>query len=206
MTNKVITISRAFGSGGRTIGREVAKRLGIPCYDKELVDKVAEESGFHADFIEEAGEYAPVTNSFLFNIAVSPNPMAMMGSMSMSDKLFVTQTNVIRKYADQGPCVIIGRCADYILRDREDCLHVFIHSDMEHRAKRIVELYGETKQTPQKRLIDKDNKRKVYYKHYTGRNWGEAQNYHLSLNSGLIGVDKCVDFIVDIAKIYENEG
>ncbi len=205
MTNKIITISRAFGSGGRTIGREVAKRLGIPCYDKELVDKVAEESGFHADFIEEAGEYAPVTNSFLFNIAVSPNPMAMMGSMSMSDKLFVTQTNVIRSYADQGPCVIIGRCADYILRDREDCLHVFIHSDMEHRAKRIVELYGETKQTPQKRLIDKDNKRKVYYKHYTGRNWGEAQNYHLSLNSGLIGVDKCVDFIVDIAKIYENE-
>lgn len=206
MTNKIITISRAFGSGGRTIGREVAKRLGIPCYDKELVDKVAEESGFHADFIEEAGEYAPVTNSFLFNIAVSPNPMAMMGSMSMSDKLFVTQTNVIRSYADQGPCVIIGRCADYILRDREDCLHVFIHSDMEHRAKRIVELYGETKQTPQKRLIDKDNKRKVYYKHYTGRNWGEAQNYHLSLNSGLIGVDKCVDFIVDIAKIYEHDG
>ena len=205
MTNKIITISRAFGSGGRTIGREVAKRLGIPCYDKELVDKVAEESGFHADFIEEAGEYAPVTNSFLFNIAVSPNPMAMMGSMSMSDKLFVTQTNVIRGYADQGPCVIIGRCADYILRDRDDCLHVFIHTDMEHRAKRIVELYGETKQTPQKRLIDKDNKRKVYYKHYTGRNWGEAQNYHLSLNSGLIGVDKCVDFIVDIAKIYENE-
>ena len=206
MTNKIITISRAFGSGGRTIGREVAKRLGIPCYDKELVDKVAEESGFHADFIEEAGEYAPVTNSFLFNIAVSPNPMAMMGSMSMSDKLFVTQTNVIRGYADQGPCVIIGRCADYILRDRDDCLHVFIHSDMEHRAKRIVELYGETKQTPQKRLIDKDNKRKVYYKHYTGRNWGEAQNYHLSLNSGLIGVDKCVDFIVDIAKIYEHDG
>ena len=206
MTKKIITISRAFGSGGRTIGREVAKRLGIPCYDKELVDKVAEESGFHADFIEEAGEYAPVTNSFLFNIAVSPNPMAMMGSMSMSDKLFVCQTNVIRQYAEQGPCVIIGRCADYILRDHEDALHVFIHSDMEHRAKRIVELYGETKQTPQKRLIDKDNKRKVYYRHYTGRNWGEAQNYHVSLNSGLIGVEKCVDFIVDIAKIYENEG
>ena len=204
MTNKVITISRAFGSGGRTIGREVAKRLNIPCYDKELVDKVAEESGFHADFIAEAGEYAPVSNSFLFSLATSPNPMAMMGSMSMSDKLFVTQSNVIRQYAEQGPCVIIGRCADYILRDMENCLHVFIHSDMEHRAKRIVELYGETKQTPQKRLTEKDNKRKIYYKHYTGRNWGEAQNYHLALNSGLIGVDKCVDFIVDIAKLYND--
>ena len=205
MTKKIITISRAFGSGGRTIGREVAKRLGIPCYDKELVDKVAEESGFHADFIKEAGEYAPVTNSFLFNIAVSSNPMSMMHSMSMADQLFVCQSNVIRKLADEGPCVIIGRCADYILREREDCLHVFIHSDMEHRAERIVERYGETKQTPKKRLTDKDNKRRVYYKHYTNRNWGEAQNYHLSLNSGLIGVDKCVDIIVDIAKIVDEE-
>ena len=205
MTKKIITISRAFGSGGRTIGKAVAEKLGIPCYDKELVDKVAEESGFHADFIEEAGEYAPVTNSFLFNIAVSSNPMSMMHSMSMADQLFVCQSNVIRKLADEGPCVIIGRCADYILRDRKDCLHVFSHSDMEHRAERIVERYGETKQTPKKRLTDKDNKRRVYYKHYTNRNWGEAQNYHLSLNSGLIGVDKCVDIIVDIAKIVDQE-
>ena len=203
MTKKIITISRAFGSGGRTIGKEVAKRLNIPYYDKELVDKVAEESGFHADFIEEAGEYAPVTSSFLFNIAVSPNPMAMMGTMSMADQLFVCQTNVIRRLADEGPCVIIGRCADYILREREDCLHVFVHADMEHRAERIVRLYGETKQSPQKRLTDKDNKRKVYYRHYTTRNWGEAQNYHLSLNSGLIGVEKCVDIIVDVAKLYD---
>ena len=205
MTKKIITISRAFGSGGRTIGKAVAERLGIPCYDKELVDKVAEESGFHADFIEEAGEYAPVTNSFLFNIAVSPNPMSMMNHMSMADQLFVCQTNVIRRLADEGPCVIIGRCADYILKDREDCLHVFIHSDMEHLAERIVRLYGETKQTPQKRLTDKDNKRRVYYRHYTNRNWGEAQNYHVSLNSGLVGIDKCVDFIVDLAKMYEEE-
>ena len=205
MTNKIITISRAFGSGGHTIGKAVAERLGIPCYDKELVDRVAEESGFHADFIEEAGEYAPVTNSFLFNIAVSSNPMAMMHSMSMADQLFVCQTNVIRKLADEGPCVIIGRCADYILRDREDCLHVFIHADMEHRAKHIVEKYGQTKQTPKKRLTDKDNKRKIYYKHYTNRNWGEAQNYHLSLNSGLIGEDKCVDIIVDVANIVTDQ-
>ncbi len=202
MTKKIITISRAFGSGGHTVGKEVAQRLGIPCYDKELVDAVAKESGFHADFIKEAGEYAPVTSSFLFNIAVSPNPMSMMNTMSMADQLFVCQTNVIRKLADKGPCVIVGRCADYILRDREDCLHVFIHADMEHRAERIVRLYGQTRQTPEKRLNDKDNKRRVYYKHYTNRNWGEAQNYHVSLNSGLIGIDKCVDIIVDIANMY----
>jgi len=204
MTKKIITISRAFGSGGRTIGKAVAARLGIPYYDKELVDAVAKESGFHADFIEEAGEYAPVSSSFLFNLAVSPNPMNMVNGMSMADRLFVCQSNVIRELADKGPCVIIGRCADYILRDREDCLHVFIHADTKSRAERIVRLYGQTKQSPEKRLSDKDNKRRVYYKHYTNRNWGEAQNYHVSLNSGLVGVEKCVDIIVDIANMYQD--
>ncbi len=203
MTKNIITISRAFGSGGHTIGQEVAKRLNIPCYDKALVDRVARESGFHADFIEEAGEYAPISNSFLFNLVVSPNPVATMNSMSMSDQLFIYQSKIIRDLAEEGPCVIVGRCADYILRDREDALHVFIHADMEHRAKRIVEKYGQTKQTPEKRLTEKDNKRRIYYRHYTNRNWGEAQNYHLSLNSGLIGIDKCADIIVDVAKMYK---
>ena len=203
MTKQIITISRAFGSGGHTIGQEVAKRLGIPFYDKELVDEVAKQSGFHADFIKEAGEYAPVSSSFLFSIAVSPNPLSTMHTMSMADQLFVYQTNVIRNLAEKGPCVIVGRCADYILRDREDALHVFIHADMAYRAERIVRLYGETKQTPDKRLAEKDNKRKVYYKHYTNRNWGDAQNYHLCLNSGLIGIDKCTDIIVDVAQMYE---
>ena len=203
MTKQIITISRAFGSGGHTIGQEVAKRLGIPFYDKELVDEVAKQSGFHADFIKEAGEYAPVSSSFLFSIAVSPNPLSTMHTMSMADHLFVYQTNVIRNLAEKGPCVIVGRCADYILREREDALHVFIHADMAYRAERIVRLYGETKQTPDKRLAEKDNKRKVYYKHYTNRNWGDAQNYHLCLNSGLIGIDKCTDIIVDVAQMYE---
>ena len=203
MTKQIITISRAFGSGGHTIGQEVAKRLGVPFYDKELVDEVAKQSGFHADFIKEAGEYAPVSSSFLFSIAVSPNPLSTMHTMSMADQLFVYQTNVIRNLAEKGPCVIVGSCADYILREREDALHVFIHADMAYRAERIVRLYGETKQTPDKRLAEKDNKRKVYYKHYTNRNWGDAQNYHLCLNSGLIGIDKCTDIIVDVAQMYE---
>ena len=151
----------------RSIGKEVAQRLGIPFYDKELVEAVAKESGFHADFIEEAGGIAPVTSSFLFSIAVSPNPMNMMHTMSMADQLFVYQTNVIRSLADKGPCVIVGRCADYILRGSHRRLHVFIHADMAHRAERIVRLYGETKQSPEKRLNDKDSKRKIYYKHYT---------------------------------------
>ena len=203
MEKTIITIARQYGSGGRTVGKMLAKRLGIPFYDKELVDEVAKQSGFHADFIKEAGEYAPVSSSFLFSIAVSPNPLSTMHTMSMADQLFVYQTNVIRNLAEKGPCVIVGRCADYILREREDALHVFIHADMAYRAERIVRLYGETKQTPDKRLAEKDNKRKVYYKHYTNRNWGDAQNYHLCLNSGLIGIDKCTDIIVDVARMYE---
>lgn len=201
MTDKVITISRQFGSGGRTIGKELAERLGVPYYDKELVDAVAKESGFSHEFIEEIGEYASVTSSFLFNIAVSSHPMGLVDSMSVSDKLYVYQTNVIRDLADKGPCVIVGRCADFILKDRPNCLHAFIHADYDFRAKRIVELYGETKQTPEKRLQDKDSKRKVYYRHYTNRVWGEAQNYDICLDAGKLGIERCVDILTDIAEM-----
>ena len=201
MTNKVITISRQFGTGGRTIGKAVAKRLGIPYYDKELVDAVAKESGFSHEFIEEIGEYASVTSSFLFNIAVSAHPMGLVDSMSVSDKLYVCQTNVIKDLAEKGPCVIVGRCSDYILKDRPNTLHIFIHADMEFRKARIVERYGETNQSPEKRLKDKDSKRKVYYKHYTNRNWGEADNYDICLDAGALGIDKCVDIICDVAEM-----
>lgn len=201
MTNQVITISRQFGSGGRTIGKMVAEKLQIPYYDKELVDAVAKESGFSHEFIEEIGEYASVTSSFLFNIAVSAHPMGLVDTMSVSDKLYVCQTNVIRDLASKGPCVIVGRCADYILKDQPDTLHVFIHADMEHRKERIVRLYGETKQTPEKRLQDKDAKRKTYYRHYTNAVWGDAQNYDLCLDSGSLGVEKCADIICDVAEM-----
>ena len=123
-----------------------------------------------------------------------PIPIMLLSLSSLE-----TETNVIRDLAAKGPCVIVGRCADFILKDRPDTLHIFIHSDMEHRAERIVRLYGETKQTPQKRLQEKDSKRKVYYKHYTNCNWGEAENYDLCLDSGTLGVDKCADIICDVA-------
>jgi len=198
MTNKVITISRQFGSGGRTIGKKVAEKLGIPYYDKELVDQVAKESGFSHEFIEEIGEYASVTSSFLFNIAVSAHPMGLIDTMSVSDKLYVCQTNVIRDLAEKGPCVIVGRCADYILQDTADCLKVFIHADMAFRAKRIVEVYGEREQSPEERLKDKDKRRSAYHRFYTNMKWGHAQNYHLTLDSGAIGIDKCVDIIAEL--------
>ena len=136
----MITISRQFGSGGRTIGKKVAEKLRIPYYDKELVDQVARKAASRTSSSEEIGEYASVTSSFLFNIAVSAHPMGLIDTMSVSDKLYVCQTNVIRDLAAKGSGVIVGRCADFILKDRPDTLHIFIHSDMEHRAERIVRL------------------------------------------------------------------
>lgn len=194
----IITISREFGSGGRTIGKLVADRLGYQFYDRELVNKVAERSGFSPEFIEESGEYASARSSLLFAMATAGQYSA--DGLSMHDRLYIEQTRFIEELAEQGRCVIVGRCADYILREHKDCLHVFIHADMASRAKRIVERYGEKDKSPEKRLAEKDQKRRVYYKNYTGRNWGQAQNYDLCLNSGVLGEEVCVELIVAACK------
>lgn len=194
----VITISREFGSGGRTIGRQLADRLGYRFYDRELVDEVAKRSGFSPEFIEENGEYANAKSSLLFYLATARQYTAE--NLSTNDQLYVFQTKLIEELAESGRCVIVGRCADYILRERTVCLHVFICADMESRAKRIVERYGENKKSPEKRLNEKDQKRKVYYRNYTGRLWGQAQNYDLCLNSGVLGIDTCVDLIEAAAR------
>ena len=194
----IITISREFGSGGRSIGRLVAEKLGYQFYDSEIVNKVAERSGFAPEFIEESGEYASARSSLLFAIATA-NQYTVDG-LSMHDKLYIEQTRIIEELAQEGNCVIVGRCADYILRERKDCLHVFIHADMESRARHIVERYGMREASPEKRLADKDQKRKVYYRNYTGRNWGQAQNYDICLNSGVLGENACAEIIVQAVR------
>ena len=199
MEVKIITISREFGSGGRSIGREVADRLGIPFYDKELVEQVALESGFAPQFIEEHGEHAPSRSRLAYAFSHQGIP-GLMNGMSTADFLWSIQCNVIMQLAEKGPCVIVGRNADYILKDRQDCLDVFIHADMDFRADRIVRLYGESEKSLESRLNEKDKRRMVNYQHYTGRTWGQATNYDLCLNSGKLGIDKCVDMIVDIVK------
>ena len=191
--NRVITISRQFGSGGRTIGRQVAEKLGIPCYDQELIEKLAEKSGFTPDYIKERGEYAE-RGGWLAN-ALSGR---VSGGMNNQDHIWIAQRELILELAAQGPCVIVGRCADYILRDHADCLNVFIHADMQQRAERIVKMYGERTDSPEKRLRDKDKRRKAYYQFYTDAQWGLAENYHLALDSGKLGLDKCVDMITQV--------
>lgn len=197
MSKNIITISRQFGSGGRTVGRRLAERLGVPFYDKELVKQVADETGFDTSFIEENGEFSP--SKSIFSFAMSQGIPCMQNGLSMSDFIFCIQRQVILKLAEQ-PCVIVGRGADYILRERDDCFNVFIHADMQSRAERIVRLYGESEKKPEQRLADKDKKRKIYYKHYTDREWGDAKNYDMCLNSGKIGIEKCVELILDAIK------
>ena len=191
MKNRVITISREFGSGGRTIGKKTAEKLNIPCYDSELIQKIAAESGFNEEYIKEAGEYAP--GGFLSS-ALSHRGIAITNE----DYIWENQCRTITDLAQQGPCVIVGRCADYILRDKADCLKVFIHADLDFRAKRIVEVYGEREQSPQQRLKDKDKRRAAYHRFYTDMKWGHAQNYDLTLNSGTLGIDRCVDIITQL--------
>lgn len=187
MKNRVVTISWEFGSGGRTIGRRLAEELGIPCYDAELIQQLARESGFSEDYIWDAGEYAPGGYlSLLSNRAFA---------LTNEDVLWELQYKVITDLAEKGPCVIVGRCADYILRDTADCLKVFIHADMDFRAKRIVEVYEEREQSPEQRLKDKDKRRAAYHRFYTNMKWGHAQNYHICLDSGKLGIDSCVEIL-----------
>lgn len=199
MKKNIITISRQFGSGGRTVGHLVAEKLGIPFYDKELVEQVALESGFAPKFVEEHGEHAPGRTLLAYAFAPQGVPGVMNG-LSTADFLWNIQCGAILQLAEKGPCVIVGRNADYILKDRDDVFHAYIHADMDYRADRIVRLYGESEKSPEARLQEKDKRRKLNYQHYTGRTWGAAENYDICLNTAAIGVEEAADIIVSIIK------
>lgn len=196
MKKRVITISRQCGSGGRYIGERLAEELGISCYDEKLMDMVAKESGFAPDFIEEKGER--ITGSLLFNIASSLTYASNVFSgngMSLQDEIYFMQNRIIKELAEKEPCVIVGRCADYILREREDCLNVFIHADEASKLERAVKNYGMPEKDVAMILKKKDKARYNHYKYYTDEEWGMASNYDLCLNSGLFGIDGCVEII-----------
>ena len=189
--NRIITISREFGSGGRTIGRLTAKKLGIPCYDAAIIQKIAQESGYAESYLKEDSEDTPGgwLGAVLANRQAGP---------TNQDLIWQIQCKVILDLAEKSPCVIVGRCADYVLKDKEDCLTVFIHASMEKRAERIVKEYGERPESPEQRLKDKDKRRAAYHRFYTDMKWGHAQNYDICLDSGRLGIDKCVDILTQL--------
>ncbi len=200
MSIKIITVSRQFGSGGRSIAKQLADKLGFDYYDKEIIENVALETGFSKEYIERKGEEAPGKTVFSYGFESQTIP-GIMNGMTTHDYLWTAQRKIICNIADSGnPCVIVGRSSDYILRDRDDVLNVFIHADMPFRTDRIVRLYGESEKKPEKRLMDKDKKRAANHKHFTDLQWGYAPNYDMSLNSGRIGIDKCIEILYEVVK------
>ena len=202
MSKHIITISREFGTGGHTIGKKAADILGIPFYDQEIIDRAVADTGFSPEFVQEAGEYASTTHSFLFNLILSHSVSTVPGGeLSNYDKIYIAQARIIQELAEKSPCVIVGRCADYILRERDDCLNVFIHATDEYRQQRILKEYGEIEgKSIAERLEEKDKKRMLYYKHYTDRDWGDVKNYDLAINTAVIPLDKAVEWIVDAVR------
>ena len=205
MKKKIVTISRQYGRGGRYIGENLAKAMGVPCYDEKLIDMVAKESGFAQSFVAEKGER--MTGSLLFNIASSlsfaNNVFSTNNGVTLQDEIYFTQNRIIKELADKGPCVIVGRCADYILREREDCLNVFIFADNESKIDRAEKYFNITREEAPAVLKKKDKARANHYKYYTDQEWGMASNYDLCLNSGLIGIEGCVKAIQQVLELTE---
>nr|DAE01725.1 MAG TPA: Cytidylate kinase-like family protein [Myoviridae sp. ctOv05] len=194
---RIITISRQFGSGGRTIAKQLGEKLDIPCYDNEFLMESAKQSGFSENYIKNESEYAQ--GGFLAATFYSKET-----SLTNQDKLWIIQRNIILDLAEKGSCIIVGRCADFILRDKAKCLNVFIHASMEKRAERIIHVYGEREESPEQRLKDKDKRRASYYRFYTDTKWGEAKNYHVALDSGELGIPYCVDVLAGITEKFFN--
>lgn len=196
MSKKIITISREFGSGGRFIGEEVAKKLGMKYYDRDIIGQIAEKSGFSPEYIQENAELSPKKGLFAYAFAGRD-----ITGKSVEDMVYEVQRKVILEIAEKESCVIIGRNADFILNDRDDVLNVFIHGDKAEKVKRICKLYNVTEADALKMMVDIDKRRITNYRFYTDRKWGMAGNYTLSLNSSELGYDMCEKIIMDCATL-----
>ena len=195
MAKRIITISREFGSGGRFIGEEVAKKLGIAYYDKNIIGQIAEKSGLSPEYIQENAELSPKKGLFAYAFSGSD-----ITGKSVEDMVYEVQRNIILELAEKEPCAIIGRNADYILKDRDDVLNVFIHGDMPEKIKRITGLYNVKEKEAVKMMADTDKRRRTNYNFYTDQNWGKASNYTLCLNSSQLGYDRCEMIIMECVK------
>lgn len=195
--NKVITISRQYGSGGREIGEKLAKALGVPFYDNELITRAAKESGFAESAFANAETKA--TNSLLYSIAMG---MSAYGSheigytsLSLDDRIFIAQSDVIRKLAKEGPCVIVGRCADYILKDMDQVINVFVWADIKYRVQRATTMYNLPVNKAEENIYKADKRRANYYNYHASEKWGRAENYHISIRSDFVGIDESVEVL-----------
>ena len=199
----IITIARQYGSGGREIGEKVAKKLGITLYDKQLITDAAAKGNLDENVSKMADESA--ANSLLYTLAMGSNvlgtTMHFGYKMPLNDKLFILQSEIIKEKAKDESCVIIGRCADYVLRDEEKVLRIFVYGDLDHRQARIAARHPELKSAQVIDVINKtDKRRSSYYNFYTGNKWGKYDNYDMAINSSTLGIDGAAELIVSCAK------
>lgn len=195
MAKRIITISREFGSGGRFIGEEVAKKLGMAYYDKNVITEIAEKSGLSPEYIQENAELSPKKGLFAYALAGRD-----ITGKSVEDIVYEAQRKVILELVEKEPCVIIGRNADFILKDRNDVLNVFIHGDRPEKTQRICQLYNVSEKDAVKMMADTDKRRMTNYNFYTDQKWGKASNYTLCLNSSQLGYGRCEAIITECAK------
>lgn len=203
--NTIITIGRQFGSGGHEIGEKLAERYGIKYYDKELLSRAAKESGFCEEMLKDHDERP--TNSFLYNLVMDTYSFGYNSSsfvdMPISHKVFMAQFDAIKKIADEGPCVIVGRCADYALQDYENCINIFVHADEASKLKRIMNKYSLDEDKAREMMIKKDKQRQSYYNYYSTKKWGRADSYDLTVNSGKLGIEGAVNLISQYIEDFE---
>ena len=199
MDKIIITIGRQFGSGGRMIGEMLAKKLGIAFYDKELISLAAKESGMNPEIFDSVDEKA--TNSLLYSLSMGlynfGSGFSAMGDLPVNDQLYLLQHKIIKEIAEKESCVIVGRCADYILRERTDCVNIFFYADMEFRKRESVEKHGIEESRAEHIITRTDKSRANYYSFYSGQKWGMAENYDLCINSSKLSKDNIVDLIID---------
>ena len=202
----VITIGREFGSGGREIGMALAEKLGVKCYDKELLAIVAKESGLSEEILNSLDERP--TNSFLYSLVMDTYAMGYSTSsyidMPLNQKAFMAQYDTIKNLAEQESCVIVGRCADYALKDREDCYTVFIKASMEAKIKRVSRIYNLNEDKAKDLIVKTNKKRANYYNFYANRKWGDSRTYDLCLDSSVLGIEKTVELLASYIEIRQN--
>ena len=206
MANKIYTIGREFGSGGREVGEKLAAKLGIKLYDKELLQQAAKDSGFCEEIFENHDEKP--TNCFLYSLvmdtySVSGYSAAPFLDMPLNHKVFLAQFETIKKIAEKESCVIVGRCADYALSDNPDCINIFIHADLDVRIKNVSRNLNITENKARDIINKTDKQRASYYNYYTSKKWGDSKSYNLSLDAGKLGTDNCVEMILKFRELID---
>lgn len=199
LKNYVITISRQYGSGGRFVARKLAERLGIPFYDNEIITMAAKESGYAENMFEKAEMMS--SHSLLYSLSMFGTAAGVYG-LPLSDKVFLVQSDIIKQCAAKGPCIIVGRCADYVLKESDNLINFYLYSDIDSREKRVRKFYGNEAKDIKDDILKRDKKRAAYYNYYTTQRWGDIENYHLALNTDAVGIDACVNILEAFVKSY----